>query len=108
MENNDNVIEPSSEYTESHTKNTVDLAIEDGTYYSLEQVKELLPFGLDVMHKILYLQLNDKILSKDEKDILDLEIKRMKQANSARLQPDLKKLNENKDNENDDLKEIKI
>jgi len=65
---------------------------EDGNYYTIEQVKESLPFGTDVMHEILYLQMNSSILTESEKEMQLLKIQRMNQAHTIRLKPELQEM----------------
>jgi len=71
---------------------------EDGNYYTIEQVKESLPFGTDVMHEILYLQMNSSILTESEKEMQLLKIQRMNQAHTVRLKPELQEMMKNQEN----------
>jgi hypothetical protein len=90
MDYNSNTIKPDSDIKESQTVNTTDLLIEDGNYFTIDQIKDLLPYGDEIIYKILYLQLNDKILTEEEKNNIKLELERMKKSNSIRIKPDLK------------------
>ena len=65
---------------------------QDGNYYTIEQVKESLPFGTDIMHEILYLQMNSSILTETEKEMQLLKIQRMNQAHTIRLKPELQEM----------------
>jgi hypothetical protein len=76
----------------SENEKTEILLKEDGNYYTIEQVKESLPFGTDIMHEILYLQMNSSILTETEKEIQLLKIQRMNQAHTIRLKPELQEM----------------
>ena len=65
---------------------------QDGNYYTIEQVKESLPFGTDIMHEILYLQMNSSILTETEKEMQLLKLQRMNQAHTIRLKPELQEM----------------
>lgn len=64
----------------------------DGTYYTIEQVRESLPFGTDIMHEIMYLRLNREILTESEIEMLELKIQRMNKAHTIRLKPELEEM----------------
>lgn len=76
----------------SENEKTEILLKEDGNYYTIEQVKESLPFGTDIMHEILYLQMNSSILTETEKEMQLLKIQRMNQAHTIRLKPELQEM----------------
>ena len=78
--------------SEDENEKTEILLKEDGNYYTIEQVKESLPFGTDIMHEILYLQMNSSILTETEKEIQLLKIQRMNQAHTIRLKPELQEM----------------
>jgi hypothetical protein len=78
--------------SEDENQKTEILLKEDGNYYTIEQVKESLPFGTDVMHEILYLQMNSSILTETEKEMQLLKIQRMNQAHTIRLKPELQEM----------------
>ena len=73
-------------------KSTEEIIKEDGNYYTIEQIKESIPYGDELLYKILYLRFNDKILTDDEKDKVKLEIQRINKSNSIRIKPDLKQI----------------
>jgi hypothetical protein len=76
----------------SENEKTEILLKQDGNYYTIEQVKESLPFGTDIMHEILYLQMNSSILTESEKEMQLLKIQRMNQAHTIRLKPELQEM----------------
>ena len=76
----------------SENEKTEIILKEDGNYYTIEQVKESLPFGTDIMHEILYLQMNSSILTESEKEMQLLKIQRMNQAHTIRLKPELQEM----------------
>jgi hypothetical protein len=78
--------------SEDENEKTEILLKEDGNYYTIEQVKESLPFGTDIMHEILYLQMNSSILTESEKEMQLLKIQRMNQAHTIRLKPELQEM----------------
>lgn len=99
MEINNNIIEPDNNITESAIKSSRDIITEDGNYYSFEQIKEAIPFCDESMQKILYLQLNDAILTEEEKERIKLDLQRIKKSNTIRMIPDLEQLKTNPENE---------
>tara|TARA_R110000765_G_scaffold292274_1_gene387868 strand:- start:1262 stop:1516 length:255 start_codon:yes stop_codon:yes gene_type:complete len=78
--------------SEEESQKTEILMKQDGNYYTIEQVKESLPFGTDIMHEILYLQMNSSILTETEKEMQLLKIQRMNQAHTIRLKPELQEM----------------
>lgn len=78
--------------SEEENQKTEILMKQDGNYYTIEQVKESLPFGTDIMHEILYLQMNSSILTETEKEMQLLKIQRMNQAHTIRLKPELQEM----------------
>ena len=78
--------------SEDENEKTEILMKQDGNYYTIEQVKESLPFGTDIMHEILYLQMNSSILTETEKEMQLLKIQRMNQAHTIRLKPELQEM----------------
>ena len=78
--------------SEEESQKTEILMKQDGNYYTIEQVKESLPFGTDIMHEILYLQMNSSILTESEKEMQLLKIQRMNQAHTIRLKPELQEM----------------
>tara|TARA_S200002703_G_C3767924_1_gene236408 strand:+ start:210 stop:473 length:264 start_codon:yes stop_codon:yes gene_type:complete len=84
---------------EDLVNNSTTILQEDGCYYTMEQIKEALPFADEAMQKILYLQLNDKLLSEEEKNAKKLELDRMIKSRTIRMKPDLEQLKTNSVNQ---------
>ena len=66
-------------------ENTEILMVKDGTYKSLETIKDMLPFGDDIMWLALYKQLNEGLLSEDEIKDIDRDIYRLQQSYKRKL-----------------------
>lgn len=90
MEINNNIQKPNPELKESQLIEQQVIAEEDGTYYSIEQISQLLPDATEIMHLIFYLQINKNILTETEQEIIKIKIERMKKSHYIKLNKDLK------------------
>tara|TARA_Y100000114_G_scaffold157164_1_gene187645 strand:- start:8438 stop:8707 length:270 start_codon:yes stop_codon:yes gene_type:complete len=61
------------------------LMTKDGTYKTLESIKDMLPYGDDTMWYAVYKHMNEGLLKDEEVEKIDLEIKRLQEAYKAKL-----------------------
>jgi hypothetical protein len=66
-------------------ENTEVLLTKDGTFKSLESIKEILPYGDDLMYLALYKEINKGQLTEDEIKDVDRDIFRLQQSYKTKL-----------------------
>lgn len=66
-------------------ENTEILMTKDGTYKTLESIKAMLPYGDDIMWYAVYKYINKGLLTDQEIEKIDLEIKRLQQSYKRKL-----------------------
>lgn len=66
-------------------ENTEVLLTKDGTFKSLECIKDMLPFGDDMMWLALYKEINKGQLSEDEIKDIDRDIFRLQESYKRKL-----------------------
>jgi hypothetical protein len=67
-------------------------------YYTMDMLKEMLPFLGDIGYYILYNRINEPFITEEEKLQNIKIIERLKTSRDLRIKPDLKKLEENLEN----------
>jgi hypothetical protein len=58
---------------------------QDGTFKTLDEIRECLPFGDDIFHLAVYKSINENLLTEEEKNTIDLNISRLKDAFKTKL-----------------------
>ena len=66
-------------------ENSEIIMVKDGTFKTLEFIKDMLPFGDDMMWLALYKQMNEGLLSEDEIKDIDRDIFRLQQSYKRKL-----------------------
>jgi len=66
-------------------ENTEVLLTKDGTFKSLESIKEMLPYGDELMYLALYKEINKGQLTEDEIKDVDRDIFRLQESYKRKL-----------------------
>ena len=69
--------------------------ISTNQYYTMEMLKESIPFLDEVGYYVLYNRVNENFIDEEEKLQNEKIIQRLKKSHELRLKPDLEKLMEN-------------
>lgn len=67
-------------------ENTEILMVKDGTFKTIDYIKEILPFGDDIMHLAVYKSVNEEQLTKEEIEKIELDISRLQQSYKIQLE----------------------
>jgi len=54
------------------------VVMKEGMFYTLDAIKDTIPFLDDVSYRLLYLRFNDKYLTPEEKKVEELMIERLR------------------------------
>lgn len=71
--------------------------ISPNQYYTMEMLKECVPFLDEVGYYILYNRVNENFIDEEEKLQNEKIIERLKKSHELRIKPDLEKLTENEE-----------
>ena len=72
--------------------------LDGNQYYTMQALKETIPFLDDIAYYILYNRVNENFIDEEEKQQNLKIIERLKKSREIRIKPDLEKLMENEDN----------
>jgi hypothetical protein len=71
------------------------MLISPNQYYTMEMLKEIIPYLDEVGYYVLYNRVNENFIDEEEKLQNEKIIERLKKSRELRMKPDLEKLMEN-------------